>query len=307
LSTIIPLRLVVTDLATDEVFTTIKCWILDCQLNHKSCYYQNNLLLPSRLIDVVRDLRAAIVKLHITHKAERGAYVALSYCWGGPQPVTTTTSNLESMKFGLELLSLPQTIQDAIEVTRKLGFRFLWVDALCIIQDSVTHKEKEIQKMGNIYKNAKGVSDGFLRLVRIPPESCEFHFQVPNKGKSTIFVSLWGSFIPSHPLDERGWALQESLLSHRLLEYSEKELTWHCQTDTYKTVTKSCPDYLPMMKRLPPRVFNDKFRGVKSWTTQKQRVELWRSLVQNYSSRSLTNGEDRLNALVGVSNELGNI
>jgi hypothetical protein len=169
---------------------------------------------------------------------------------------------------------------------------------------------------GNIYKNAtvtiaasvaKGVSDGFLRVVRIPPESCEFRFQVPDKGESTIFVSRWGLFVPSHPLDSRGWALQEWLLSHRLLVYSEKELIWHCQKDKYKTVTRSCFDYLPMMERLPPKVFNDNFRGGKSWTTQKQRVELWKSLVQNYSSRSLTNREDRLNALVGVANELEHI
>jgi hypothetical protein len=49
---------------------------------------------------------------------------------------------------------LPQTIQDAISVTHRLGIRYLWVDALCIIQDNPIDKSTEINAVGANYKNA---------------------------------------------------------------------------------------------------------------------------------------------------------
>ena len=63
-------------------------------------------------------------------------YVALSYCWGGDQAVKTTKATLEKHKTGIPIYSLPATIRDAITVTRRVGIGFLWVDSLCIIQDS---------------------------------------------------------------------------------------------------------------------------------------------------------------------------
>jgi hypothetical protein len=71
----------------------------------------------------------------------------------------------------MHLEELAQTLRDAIDVTRKLGIRYLWVDALCIIQDNVTDKSREIERMGKVYKNAtvtiaaasaSRVSEGFL-------------------------------------------------------------------------------------------------------------------------------------------------
>jgi hypothetical protein len=71
-----------------------------------------------------------IVQLHISSKGQMNDYVALSYCWGGPQPLVTTTENIKAMVAGVSLAQLPRTLRDAVAVTRNLGVRYLWIDAL---------------------------------------------------------------------------------------------------------------------------------------------------------------------------------
>lgn len=79
---------------------------------------------------------------------ETGYYACLSYCWGGAQEYMTTRATLQSYVESLNLSSLAKTIQDAIKVTRMLHLRYLWIDALCIIQDDPDGKQKEMAYMG---------------------------------------------------------------------------------------------------------------------------------------------------------------
>jgi hypothetical protein len=97
---------------------------------------------------------------------------ALSYCWGGQQPVTMTSSTAQDITDGILVSVLPKTLQDAIVVTHKLGLRYLWVDALCIIQDSPQDLNREIAKMAETFQgafitisaaSASSVHQGFLR------------------------------------------------------------------------------------------------------------------------------------------------
>jgi hypothetical protein len=103
---------------------------------------------------------------------KEGKYIALSYVWGEPQAHSTTQDRLEMYQGGIELSALPQTIRDAIRVTHSLGYRFLWIDSLCILQDSDEDKRNEIGNMRSIYSDsslviiaasAKKVGDGFLQ------------------------------------------------------------------------------------------------------------------------------------------------
>ena len=71
-----------------------------------------------------------------------------------PQTFRTLQSNLEDQKRQIDVNSLPKTIMDAIKCTEQLGLKYLWVDSLCIIQDSAEDKAKEISRMSNIYQNA---------------------------------------------------------------------------------------------------------------------------------------------------------
>ena len=85
---------------------------------------------------------------------EYGHYAALSYCWGGESRITTTTTVIEDRKRRIPFLTLPTMFRDAINVCRTSGVRYLWIDSLCIIQDSREDWEAETRKMGQIYQGA---------------------------------------------------------------------------------------------------------------------------------------------------------
>jgi hypothetical protein len=80
-------------------------------------------------------------------------YVALSYCWGATTGIRLIASTMNVLRTGLPIEAFPKTIQDAIKVTRKLGFEWLWVDSLCIMQDSVEDWRREAGSMVDIYQN----------------------------------------------------------------------------------------------------------------------------------------------------------
>jgi hypothetical protein len=109
-------------------------------------------------------------------------YVALSYYWGTTQHFTTTSANLARMKERICWNELPQTIKDAITTTRALGIQYLWVDALCIIQDSQEDWEAESKKMADVYGGAfltisaaldPDVHHGLFQDSKVPPPSAE--------------------------------------------------------------------------------------------------------------------------------------
>ncbi|EUC27854.1 hypothetical protein COCCADRAFT_110624, partial [Bipolaris zeicola 26-R-13] len=81
-------------------------------------------------------------------------YVALSYCWGHDPSYVTKQDTLLSRLTRISYNDLPRTFQHAVTATRNLGYRYLWLDALCIVQDSVQDWERESQKMGVIYSQA---------------------------------------------------------------------------------------------------------------------------------------------------------
>ena len=138
-----------------------KACIEECVRTHTKCqaittYPIGSALLPTRLIDCSNPDRLRIVE---TNPDMRGLYVALSYVWGEPQPHRTTKANLTYYKVRIDSAILPQTIRDAVWVTRALGIGWLWIDSICIIQDSEKDWEQESERMSHVYQN------GFCNIV----------------------------------------------------------------------------------------------------------------------------------------------
>ncbi|CAG7562051.1 unnamed protein product [Fusarium equiseti] len=106
--------------------------------------------MPSRVLDIDGDL----MRLIEVASGQQGRYTALSHCWGGGIDIRTTQGNYSAQKMGLRYCDLPLSFQDAISVTKGLGLRYLWIDALCIIQDSQADWEIESGNMAAIYQNA---------------------------------------------------------------------------------------------------------------------------------------------------------
>jgi Heterokaryon incompatibility protein (HET) len=145
-------------------------WIRECSEKHPDCKHEDETLLPSRIIDVGTSDGQEIPCLRLCSE-ERGHYVTLSHCWGPSNPTRTTAACFQDYLQGIPLANLPKTYRDAIAVTRRLGIRYLWIDSLCIIQDSSEDWEKECIKMPQIYQNstviiagpaASGCESGFL-------------------------------------------------------------------------------------------------------------------------------------------------
>jgi hypothetical protein len=114
---------------------TINDWITECT-EEGSDYLCNTFEtseLPKRVVDVGIDDNT--VRL-VEPIGETDTYIRLSHCWGLEQIITTTGATIDYRKGGIVWSDLSQTFQDAIILTWRLGFRYIWIDSLCIIQDS---------------------------------------------------------------------------------------------------------------------------------------------------------------------------
>lgn len=295
-------------MAGNTVIQQVRQYLDECYGVHKNCPAHITPTLPTRVIAIAMESGSISARLYTSRENERAEYVALSYCWGGKQRYATTSSTLESMHQDLPLTKLPQTILDAILVTAKLGIRFLWVDALCIIQDNAADRIAEVNFMSFIYKNAtltiaasnaSSVSEGFLMTI---PTSRSFYVRSCYSTGTSLSLVKYSSISSGHflpePLDRRAWALQETLLSPRILVFSERELLWRCQTDLLMPAlagAKTC-------KRLPSCIFG--IPEKVQMNTELQRIHKWRNIVEDYSGRDLTLRKDRLVAISGIVSEL---
>jgi hypothetical protein len=79
-----------------------------------------------------------------------GEYAALSHCWGGSLKKGFTTSNIDTFSRRIQLSSLPPTFRGAVSMARSLGLQFLWIDAMCIIQDARADWAIESEDMDRI-------------------------------------------------------------------------------------------------------------------------------------------------------------
>jgi hypothetical protein len=140
------------DSSSELVFRRLQNWVQQCMSTHEECAPPAlSPPLPTRVIDVDSGHGSVAV---FESNGQMGRYTALSHSWGTSPRLMATKANLGDLREGIALSSLPKTFQDAIQITRRLGIKYLWVDCLCIIQDDPRDWEKEAQRMGQIYQHA---------------------------------------------------------------------------------------------------------------------------------------------------------
>ncbi|KAI9783569.1 MAG: hypothetical protein M1839_003739 [Geoglossum umbratile] len=245
LANLIPGRPRHCDVKSDSTLNVIRGWMQECASSHPHCRAQS-VLKPRRLLSisdsrVFPDIR---LRLSSTQPVDQ-KYAALSYCWGPPaiqkHQVTTTKANLKDHERVIRLSELPQTIVDAVSVGRQLDIPYLWVDALCIVQDDKDDQDNQIAIMGSIYANAyltvsassaSNCVEGFLHRRKNPYFSMNYSYQ----GREPCLVNFveLGRACESwkEPVHERGWTFQETLLSRRILFYSSVQPYWWCRTSS---------------------------------------------------------------------------
>ncbi len=241
-----------SDSSSDECTELAASWIKDCAENHKDCLQFDKTPLPTRVIAVGSDLEEPCL---YASKKEDANYVALSHCWGGIVPMTTTLETLEQRQRQIRFSELPKTFQDAITITRKLKVPYIWIGSLCIIQDSAEDWETEAATMGTVYRNSlvciaadgadnslggcfvKGHPSRNLDICCIPcpgvsgKESSIHVRKRPNLMGGSGFAHVQpGTEAAVSKLDTRGWVLQEQALARRTIHYTVAEMSWDCAT-----------------------------------------------------------------------------
>jgi Heterokaryon incompatibility protein (HET) len=219
-------------------FDPSKTWLRNCLRNHKPCgTYPPSCLLPRRVIDVT-NLQAPFLYLG---NGQHGQYVTLSYKWGDSRKYAVSVNNYQQHLRGIPFQELPWTFREAVQVTNSLGFCYLWIDALCILQDSKDDLQREIGSMYQIYRNstltifAAGGDNADTRLSfsRDPRwnKPCKLDLKTTAGGQrsqGSLYVTLGQIGDEDGPLYQRGWVLQEEILSTRALVFGSRQISWRC-------------------------------------------------------------------------------
>ena len=252
------------------------------------------------------------VKVIETQPFQHVEYMTLSHCWGGSIPLRLLTANLEASKTSILLSSLPKTFQDAFSVVGWFGIKYLWIDALCIIQDSDDDWAHESGRMRDYYKYSFGTiaatgasnsSEGLFfdrNPAFVPPFRAIHRWQGKEKDIAvTAERSSCLEALRKEPLNQRGWFLQERFLSPRILHFGRSHMSWECQTELS---CETWPNNVPVcIYKRSSFALNHKWTTVRS--TEREVRDSWRRIVSIYSRMALTRLSDTCVAFAGIAEE----
>ncbi|KAF2239900.1 HET-domain-containing protein [Viridothelium virens] len=280
----------------------VRNWIKQCQTIHGESCKDTYLHIRERQ----RDLLVIDVETNcLAPLQEDLPYVSLSYVWGSANRTTTLKSNVHlfSQPNGLLKKGLPKTISNALEVTKALGYRYLWVDALCIVQDDDVSKKRMIESMDSVYGNSAitlvaatgehadaGLS-GWDKTCRKPPwedvETIRSDFRIG-------LVSFFENEIEDSPYSRRSWTYQEEILSSRCLVFMNGRIFFYCRAALWRE---------DLMAESEKIVFASRFStGIsRQWPEPLKRLS---EHIFVYSSREMTYLSDIGRAFAGIHNAI---
>lgn len=313
-------------------------WLLECRSSHANCSSIKRHCLPTRVLDVGPSDGSIAPRLHQS-MGETGEWATLSHCWGKSIPKMLTSTTVDDLTKSISMTTLSNNFQDAIRVTRILGIQYLWIDSLCIIQDSMEDWLRESARMGEIYKNsiltiaATNAADSTTGFLRKRP--AEVHCQLQgDRGKMVpVYIRSridWYCFPEIvGPLTRRAWVLQERLLSRRILHFGGQQTMWQCRS---KTLAEgfSDADQVPQ-GQIPEEtesMLRNEFHSIvqqKGPTQEKSQslighnasaarnglhrtrdiiYDLWYHVIGIYGCLSLTKITDKLPAIAGIARQV---
>ena len=231
--------------ATPDNLDLIRNW-MDVCAKHEVCQQTRlDSQLPKRVLDISRGADDKLVFLP-QESSEKAPYATWSYCWGGDLPLKTTKSNLtHHMEEGVLFEAFPRTMRMAMSLAAALGFRYIWIDALCIIQDDDADWQEQATAMTAIYQAcslniavADSVSGHHGATRTLQHNSLRMGTVITRDGNAETTVGILalcepdpeGYFYGEHvaTLDRRGWVLQETLVSPASLFLCHYGLIWEC-------------------------------------------------------------------------------
>ncbi|KAM7185989.1 Heterokaryon incompatibility protein (HET) domain containing protein [Naviculisporaceae sp. PSN 640] len=320
-----------------EVFEQIKQWIDDCLTNHHSCQTPNALSqgYPTRLVKIGDlDKEGKVSACHLVDGVDAmkagERYATVSHRWGSDQFLTLTAMNIADFRVGIPLQLISKTLVDCMEVARRLGIHYIWIDSLCIIQsgDNLQDWIAESVKMDQVYSNGFcnimagwGTAQNGMFFDRDPDllRSITAHFvissptgDVTTREASSVDGTWWKKEAEDSPLNRRAWTLQERVLSQRNVHFGRQQVLWECAE---RVSSERSPNHPPWSSITPPTWNTVGLVGIAqaerlksmqkvnqdTWITRHDDRQLWKNIVRNYSKREMTNLSDKLVALSGVA------
>ncbi|KAK1832053.1 heterokaryon incompatibility protein-domain-containing protein [Podospora conica] len=253
--------------------------------------------LPARLLHI----QPPLITL-TPHPGTPTPYTALSYSWGPPSllaarpPLTATRTTLPALTAGIPIASLPLTLRQAVELSVSvLDIPHIWIDSMCIIQDSPRDWETEAAKMGEVYRQAA------VTIIAAGSTSCHSGFLPGGRGSEfeipvgDVVVkgrpASWSGYhkggytMDGDPVDKRGWTYQEELLASRHVKVTGDDVQWRCGAGG------DCLCGEGPMRTVVTQWGNN-------WEFELSR---WSLVVLSFSKREFTVEGDRLVALAGVA------
>lgn len=293
--------------------------------------------MPKRLLELSTDGGERIFRLVSGDEVEvdrKKPYVTLSHCWG-PAPahekLRLIRSSEDTLRAGYLVGRLPRTFRDAFEVLARLGVRHIWIDRLCIVQDSVEDWREAAATMHDIYRHgylniaALGSPDdeGGLFFDRDPasvaPALIDLSREWPDRKDDGPFIfrfegeeETWRYHFEGQPLLGRAWVVQERVLAPRNLYFGTHQIFWECWGRTH-CETNPRKDLLGR-HMTPSAKGSGGGGGVTSAPARHGWKDLisgldarirthWGSMVEMYCRCGLSYASDKLVALSGMAKD----
>ncbi|KAJ3540059.1 hypothetical protein NM208_g5227 [Fusarium decemcellulare] len=297
----------------DGKVSVIKPWLQECRSHPDHITCRPAPFAPRRLISVGLDGNPIrIVEEHAP--LDKTEYATLSYCWGGSLQLRTTKETLTQFSEEIPWELLPKTFADAINVAQKLEIPYIWIDALCIVQNDERDWQQQAAQMGDIFAgsqltitasqsmnssqgcfcpDANGRQDGELL-------SCihEDHPKGPGLLVRYYINDIRGYALKYNIISERGWTLQEQLLSPRVISCMQAEVHWQCRGH-YQTeggLGFEPKEMLQLESYVRTPSLHPSLLGNDLWCRA-----TWRLIAENYSMRKFTYERDRVPAIAGIT------
>jgi len=303
-------------------------WLSRCLRSHNKCQTahstEHTRFSPTRLLEIGQsDPQKVRLRLSLNQDSNNTQYATLSHCWGASKVLKLTSTTFERLKTGIEISELAQTAQDAIFTARSLGIHLLWIDSLCIFQDSQEDWQQEAALMSHVYKNstlniaasvaADSNASCFPKKDTSSIEPCMVQTAWIDKYNDTYHLyydDFWDATLKKMPLTKRAWVVQELLLAPRVLHLCGKQLFWECYE---LCACETYPDGTPPSSHLRWVSGDARWHAFIKTGTRHVAVEndsnckkttlleLWHGIVELYTSCNLTYTTDKLVALSGVA------
>jgi hypothetical protein len=303
----------------------ILSWIGNCGKQHgcRRKIKKEHSSRPTRLIFVGQEDDHSDVRLCSRDEIEDNApYVTLSHCWGskGLDFKLVKASEVDFQN-NIPFRLLPQTFKDAISATRKLrnafGVSYIWIDALCILQDSEDDWNHESSMMGDIYLNsycnlAACLGNNSRAGLFQERNLFNVHRCKVKGGEQSCFEGTFevGDFfahetaVVSSVLLSRGWVFQELSLAPRVLYFTPNQVFWECGEVRFEE-NRPHEDLKPARQDRHdfsnPPYRHMAFEETSCTWTEIQSYKAWSDAVESYSKCSLTMSKDKLVAIAGLA------